>query len=402
MTFWLSFFRTDGMSMLRLICSQWMMSIQLFSPNFRTQECLDEIKVCLEKGWTGLGFKTIEIEDRWKEYTSLTNAHFLSSNTVGLHLAFHIFKTHYDWQDDDEVITTPLTFISTNHAILQAGLKPVFADIDESLCLCPQSVEARITKKTKAIIFVGIGGNTGQYETIRKICSDNNIILILDAAHMAGSRLNGAHVGYDADCTVFSFQAVKNMPTADSGMICFSDAALDSRARKLSWLGINKDTFSRTSSKESYKWKYDVEELGFKYHGNSIMAAIANVSLKYLDQDNSYRRQLSNWYTDALSNVNSLKIIPVACNCESSRHLFQIRVPERDSVMIKLNEKNIYPGVHYRDNTEYQLYSYAHGSCPNAHLASQEIISLPMHAGVSKIDVDFIASTLKSILSIKL
>ena len=374
------------------------MAIQLFVPNFHIDECLVQIRECLEKGWTGLGFKTVEIENKWKEYTGLPNAHFLSSNTVGLHLALHMFKSEFGWADDDEVISTPLTFVSSNHAILYTKLKPVFADVDEFLCLAPEDIERKITPRTRAVIFVGIGGNTGRYEKVVKLCKDRGLILILDAAHMAGTRLNGQHVGHDADCTVFSFQAVKNLATADSGMICFPDQLRDERARKLSWLGINKDTYARTVSQGAYKWMYDVEEVGFKYHGNSIMAAIALVSLRYLDRDNAYRRQLVKWYEESLADDDSIRIVPVAEGCESSRHLLQIRVNHRDKVLMALNEYQIHPGVHYRDNTEYKLYSYGAKTCAKAHIASKEILSLPMHMGVTEHDVKFIANALKKIV----
>lgn len=367
------------------------MPVQLFVPKFRVDECLAEVRECLEKGWTGLGFKTVEIENNWKDYTGLSHAHFLNSATVGLHLALEVYKSKYNWADDDEVITTPLTFISTNHAILYAGLKPVFADVDEYLCLDPESVSERITSKTKALIFVGIGGNTGQYEKIVNVCKEKGIKLILDAAHMSGTRLNNQHVGQDADVSVFSFQAVKNLPTGDSGMICFSKPEDDEKVRKLTWLGINKDTYARTASQGAYKWMYDVEEVGYKYHGNSIMAGIGLVSLKYLDQDNAYRRQLAYWYRSNFAQHNHIHVVPLAPNCESSTHLLQLRVQNRDSLMLALNEHQIYPGVHYRDNTEYRMYSYAKGSCPNAAQASQEIISLPMHMGLTKADVDTVS-----------
>ncbi len=367
------------------------MSIQLFTPKFRIEECLSEIRECLEKGWTGLGFKTNAFEKSWMDYTGLNYAHFLNSNTVGLHLALEIFKRKYGWQEGDEVITTPLTFVSTNHAILYSKLHPVFADIDDYLCLDPKSVSERITHKTKALIFVGMGGNTGQYSEIVKLCHKHHIKLILDAAHMAGTRFHGAHVGKEADASVFSFQAVKNLPTADSGMICFKDAEDDERVRKLTWLGINKDTYARTVSQGNYKWMYDVEELGYKYHGNSIMASIALVQLKYLDEDNAYRRLLTSQYRKNFSGISSIGLIDIAENCESSTHLFQIRVNDRDSLMHKLNENHIFPGVHYRDNTEYSMYQYAAGSCPHAALASREIISLPLHLGLTLQDVDYIS-----------
>lgn len=234
------------------------MSIQLFKPKYRTKEILKEIEECFNIGWTGLGYKTEIFEKKWKDYTGFENAHFVSSNTAGLHIAIKVLKDVNKWSDDDEVITTPITFVSSNHAILYNNLKPVFADIDSHLCLDPMSVEKRITKKTKAVLFVGIGGNVGNYQKIKDICKKNDLKLILDAAHMAGTRVMHQnkleHAGLDSDVAVFSFQSVKNLPTADGGMICFANEDYDSLVRKLSWLGINKDTFNRTNSKGNYKW----------------------------------------------------------------------------------------------------------------------------------------------------
>src|SRR5271166_2702603 len=146
------------------------MSVQLFVPTFQIEECLTEIRECLEKGWTGLGFKTVEFEKRWCEHTGLHHAHFVSSATAALHLAVNVFRTAYGWADDDEIITTPLTFVSSNHVILYERLKPVFADVDDMLCLEPADVERKITLRTRAVMFVGIGGNTGQLPAIKAFC----------------------------------------------------------------------------------------------------------------------------------------------------------------------------------------------------------------------------------------
>ncbi len=159
--------------------------IQVLKPKYRTEEILKEIQECLDTSWTGMGGKAIEFEEKWKVYTDLEHAHFLQSATAGLHLALKVFKEKYGWEDGDEIITTPLTFVSTNHAIMYENLKPVFADVDDSLCLDPDSVLSNITDKTRAVMFVGIGGNIGQYDKIREICNLQNIPLILDAAHLA-------------------------------------------------------------------------------------------------------------------------------------------------------------------------------------------------------------------------
>lgn len=375
--------------------------VHLFVPTFRVEETLLQIRDCLEKGWTGLGYKTVEFEEAWKEYTGLPHAHFLNSATAGLHLAVRLLKEEGRWQDGDEVITTPLTFASTNHVILYERLRPVFADIDEYLCLNPDSVQERITSRTRAVIFVGMGGNTGRLDEVVCLCQNHGLRFILDAAHMSGTRFEGKHVGGQGDVSVFSFQAVKNLPTADSGMICFSEEKSDTEVRKWTWLGIDKDTFSRTLSKGTYKWHYDVVHEGFKYHGNSIMAAIGLVSLKYLEQDNAYRRQIADWYDEKLQGESKVVRIPMAQGCLPSRHLYQILVENRDEVMLALNDEKIYPGVHYRDNTSYKMYEYARGTCPQSMRTSERIISLPMHLGLTYHDVDRICKTLFKIINRK-
>lgn len=370
-----------------------MRPIQLFVPQFHVDECLAGIRECLERGWTGLGYKTLEFEAAWKEYTKLPHAHFLNSATAGLHLAVKLLKDQYHWSDSDEIITTPLTFVSTNHAILYESMRPVFADVDKYLCLDPLSIERRINRHTRAVMFVGMGGNTGQLKAVSDLCRYYHLALILDAAHMAGTRLDNQHVGGEADISVFSFQAVKNLPTADSGMICCQDADLDARARQLSWLGIDKDTYSRTLGNSTYKWLYDVPSTGYKYHGNSIMAAIALTELKYLDAGNTRRRELAATYDGCLYGVRNVTRVPVAPFCMPSRHLYQVLVDDRDEVIRKLNEREIYPGVHYRDNRLYSMYGYA-DDCPCAKAASDRLISLPLHLNMTNADAMRVADEL--------
>jgi degT/dnrJ/eryC1/strS aminotransferase len=364
------------------------MGIQLFKAKYEVEECLAEIKECLEVGWTGMGFKTVKFEEAWKAYTGLPFAHYLSSSTIGLYMAVDIMKEEYGWKDGDEIITTPITFVSSNHAILKSNMKPVFADIDETMCMTPESVKDKITDKTKAVMYVGLGGNMGHYYEIVKLCEENNLKLILDAAHMAGTRYKSEIPGREAEVVVYSFQAVKNLPTADSGMICFKRGEFDEIVRKKCWLGINKDTYARSNDSGNYKWRYDVEYVGDKGHGNSIMASIGLVQLKYLDRDNAYRRQLVSWYRDRLSQYSDLiKLTKMEEGCESSCHLFQICVEDRDGLMMALNAAEIYPGVHYANNINYRMYNYAKGTCPYAEYVSEHTITLPMNLYVTFEDV---------------
>lgn len=366
------------------------MSIQVLKPKYHVEECLESIRECLEVGWTGMGFKTVQFEDAWKEYTGHQYAYFLNSNTVGLHLAVNIFKLVDGWQDGDEIITTPITFVSSNHAILYENLHPIFADVDEYMCLDPVDVERKVTERTKAVMFVGYGGRVGQLDQIIEICKKHRLRLILDAAHMSGTTVNGVWPGTweGVDVSVYSYQAVKNLPTGDSGMICFKEEKMDKLARQMAWLGINKDTYSRTRGGGRYVWKYSVDNVGFKYHGNAIMAAIALVQLKYLKEDNERRREIVAMYDKAFSQLKEVKIVVAPFPDECSYHIYELVVPDREALLAELARNDIYGGVHYRDNTEYEMYRYGNGTCPVAHEVSNHLITLPLHMWLTDEDVD--------------
>lgn len=372
------------------------MSIQVLKPKFHVDQCLSAVRECLEAGWTGMGFKTVEFEEAWKKYTGHSCAYYLNSNTVGLHLAVKILKLQNGWKDGDEIISTPITFVSTNHAVLYENMHVTFADVDEYLCLDPEDVERKINDKTRAVIFVGYGGRVGKLDKIIDLCKRHHLKLILDAAHMAGTKVNGVCPGtWDGvDVTVYSYQAVKNLATGDSGMICWKDKKADQITRQIAWLGINKDTYKRANT-GTYTWKYDVDYIGYKYNGNAIMGAIALAQLPYLDEENNRRRTIVERYNAAFEDIKEITIIHAPHHKECSYHIYEIAVPDRDGLMAFLAEREIYCGVHYRDNTEYSMYTYAKNSCPKAHEISAHLVTLPLHLWLSDEDVNYIIYAVK-------
>lgn len=376
------------------------MAINLFEPVFDIDACLVQLRECLEKGWTGMGFKTVEIEQAWKEYIGAPHALFLNSCTAALNLAVDMLKEQNNWEDGCEILTTPNTFVSTNHSILRNGLKPVFVDIDGTMCMDPENARKKITNNTKAVIYVGIGGNAGHFDQIVQLCAEYGLKLILDAAHMAGTKLRGEHIGKEADAVCYSFQAVKNLPTGDSGMLCFQDAALDALARKKAWLGIDKDTYQRTTGEGGYRWQYQVEYMGDKYNGNSIMAAIALAQLPLLEQGNVRRRQIATKYRKCFAPYSDrIRMVEEIPDSESSCHLFQIIVDERDALMTYLGTQGIFAGVHYVSNTRYSVYQTGQNFCPNAEYISDHVISLPMHLNLTDTQVQFVADTVISFVN---
>jgi len=369
--------------------------IRLFIPTYQIENCLAEIRECLEIGWTGSGFKTLEFERAWAKYTDVDETLFLSSNSVGLDLAIRGMKKYFDWESGSEIISTALTFVSTNHAILLNGLVPVFADIDESLCLDPVSVKNLINEKTKAIIYVGIGGNAANLKVLREICDEYSLKLIIDAAHMAGTKIYGNSIEKFADCTVYSFQAVKNLPTADSGAIYTKDPILREKIRKLSWLGINSDTYSRNRDGH-YKWMYEVEDLGLKANGNSIMASVALAQLKVLDEDNAIRSSIIRKYKLGTQNNRLIEWIFIPEYVISSWHLAQVRVKNglRDSAIEFLDSKGIDTGVHYRMNTRYPMYANPKFKLHNTEKFESEILSLPLHLRLTEPEINRVIEAL--------
>ena len=374
-------------------------SINCFKPRFRSREVLTKIKDTLESGWTGIGNKTDIFEKEWERYSNLKNSLFLNSATAGLHLSMEVLRDFYKWNNKSEIITTPISFVSTSHCIIYANLKPVFCDIDNTGTLDPKKILDLINKNTKAIIFVGLGGNIGNLEKIKKICKKKKLKLILDAAHMSGTRYdNGKHVGIESDISVFSFQAVKNLPSADAGIINFKDKKLYELGKKYSWCGIDKNTYDREKKTKikTNKWEYDVPFLGYKYNGNSIMAQIARVSLKYLESDNKYRRKVSSIYQNRLSNNKNIYILQH--NKKSSRHLFSILVSSRTKIIEKLKENKINPGVHYKSILEFSYYkNKKFKTSKNLSVSkkfSKSILSLPLHTFLNRKQVHKICNVI--------
>lgn len=374
-----------------------MREIQLFKPIFNKEEILTQISECLDKGWTGLGFKTVEFEEKFKQYTGVQNAHFLNSATSALHLALELAKARFNPYKYYNVLTTPLTFISDTHVIYHAELGPLFVDIDKYLCMSPDKLDKHLSRANNAlaVIYVGIGGNTGDLAKIVSLCNYYNIPLIFDASHCMGTHYNGRHVGTEADYTVFSFQAVKNLPTADSGMLVCKDSEDDKLARKLSWLGISKDTWNRQTG--GGNWDYNVEHVGWKYHGNSIMAAMGIAGLEILEAGNRIRREIAGRYILNLD-INKFRFIPTAPDCLPSKHLFQVRVPidKRDSLISYAASKGVQLGVHYKCHTNYKIFSSERGYCLDAERISKELVSLPIGPHLSEDDVSYVIEVLNS------
>ncbi len=364
--------------------------IPIFKPSYGKEE-MDALKEVLSSGWVGLGPKTREFEEKFAAYIGTKYAVALNSCTAALHLALKVTGV-----EKKEVITTPVTFISTNHAILYNDAVPVFADVEEdTVNINPAEIEKNITKDTKAVITVHYGGHACDMDPIRKLAEKHNLVIIEDAAHACGGEYKGRKVGSLGDIACFSFHAVKNLATGEGGMITTNDKVLYERLKKLRWLGISKDTWERDKLDKKYSWQYDVEEVGFKYHMNDIPAVIGLVQLNKLDSMNRKRKEKADYYRRSLDTLDWLELPVEKDYAKSAWHNYVIKTKTRDELNVFLQEKGISTGVHYIPNHYYKMYKACRADCPAVDKIWQKLLTLPLYPDLTEKQLDFIIKNIR-------
>ncbi len=360
--------------------------IPVFRPSYGQEE-IDAVAEVLRSGWVGLGPKVEEFEKAFAEYIGVNHAIAVNSCTAALHLALLAAGVG----PGDEVIVPAITFVSTAHAVKYTEADVVFADVEaDTLCIDIEDVERKIVKgklscNTKAIIPMHYGGQPCDMESLARLCLENGVSLIEDAAHACGSSYRDYKVGSIGALGCFSFHAVKNLATGDGGMITTNSHAYAEKLRRLRWLGIDKNTWSRTSAgaddKPGYGWQYDVTELGYKYHMNDITAAIGLVQLRKLDASNQQRLMIANIYTRSFSGIDYMGPVLHRGDHGSSHHNYACLLDEgidRAAFIAHMNEHGVSIGVHYMPVNELSYYADAPQDTPVAHAIWKRIVLLPM------------------------
>jgi perosamine synthetase len=368
------------------------MTIPVFRPSYGKEE-FEAVRAVMASGWVGLGPKTAEFEKKFAEYLGVKHAVALNSGTAALHLAMIAAEVQ-----GREVITTPLTFVSTNHAILYAGGTPVFADVEEaSGNVDPESVAKRVTKKTRAIVCVHYGGRPCKMEPLLEIAKKHGLILIEDTAHGCGGEWRGRKLGAIGDLGCFSFHAVKNLATGEGGMLVTNDDDTDRRLRRLRWCGITKDTWSREAKADhQYSWYYDVVELGFKCHMNDIPAAIGLVQLKRLDAMNAQRAAWARRYDEALADLDWIQRPVAEPDTKPSWHNYAVRTDHRDGLNAYLAERDISTGVHYVPNNHYAMYKKCGGETPVCERIWKRLLTLPLYPDLTEEDFGRVVDAIRA------
>ena len=367
--------------------------IPIFRPSMGDEE-IGAVAEVLKSGWIGLGPKTKEFEERFAEYIRTKYAVALNSCTAALHLALNVLGI-----DSGEAMTTPITFVSTAHAIIYNNASPIFADVQEdTLNIDPHDIERKITAKTEAIIPVHYGGHPCDMDEILDITNEHNLYVIEDAAHACGADYKGKKAGSLGDIGCFSFHAVKNLATGDGGMITTNDKEMYEKLLKLRWLGINKSTYQRDA--KGYSWYYDVKSVGFKTHMNDITAAIGLVQLKKLDKMNAKRREIVKKYNEALEDLDWIETPIEKEHVKSSLHNYAIKVNrgDRNELIAYLAEKGVSAGVHYLPLYMHPIYKKLgiKSDCPMADRVWGKVVILPLYPDMADAEIDKVIDAVKS------
>jgi len=354
--------------------------IKLFDPVVTGEE-EQYIKKILKSGFWASGAGTdfvFEFEKKFQRYIGSKECISVNSGTAALHLALSVLDLK-----NKEVILPSLSFVSTAHAVLYNGGKPVFVDVDpQTLCLDPELVEKKINKKTAAILPVHFAGMPSKLDSFKKLSGDWKTTLIEDAAHACGSKFNKKRIGSHGDLVCFSFHPVKNLAMPGGGLVAInrSDyAKIKNTLAAKRWCGI-------TNRKESF---YDIKEIGWNFYLNEFSAAIGLAQLKRLNSLNNKRKEIAKRYHKEI-NVHHKMSYTDDC----SYHFYWIVVKNRDNLRKKLLSLGIETGTHYTPIHEFTMYRRPNIKLPVTEQASKSIVNLPTHPNLSENDVDKIIESI--------
>ena len=345
--------------------------IKLFDPVINDDEVKAVVKVLKSRFWaSGSGTGNVKKFERiFNKYIGSQNSLAVNSGTAALHLALSLCNIK-----NKEVILPSLSFVSTAHAVMYNGGKPIFADVDPTtLNIDPTSISDKISKNTKVILPVHFGGLSCDLNFIQKLCKDSDIFLIEDAAHATGSLYKGKKIGTHGSIVCFSFHPVKNLAMPTGGALSLNgknSEHFEKSIRSLRWCGI--------SNRKGVD--YDVSRLGWNYYMNEVSAAIGLEQLKKLDNLVSIKRNIAKRYSDELS----VEKMPFDEDC--SYHMFWVKVKKRKQFMQKMTRIGIETGIHYKPIHKMTFYN-SKQRLPNTESISDELVSIPIHANLSDFSV---------------
>jgi dTDP-4-amino-4,6-dideoxygalactose transaminase len=350
-----------------------------------------------------------------EEFAAFCNASYglaVTSATTGLELA--MIAT--DIGPGDEVITTPLSWISTANVIADRGATVVFADVDPlTLNLDPASVAAKVTEKTKVILPVHLYGQCCDMDAINEIAKPRGIAVVEDAAHAAGAEYKGRKAGSLGDIGVFSFHQQKNMVTLGEGglvttsnkqfyerMLSYRSLCCRTYDPKGKYLAIDENV---TPMGKRY-WYLEFDGIGFNYRMTDIQAAVGLVQLGRLPDLNARRIEIAKKYTEGLQGIKGLQLPHIEPDRKHVFHIYTVLVkPEfalnKEDFMWELyTKKQIKVWSHYMPMHLTKIYrklGHGEGECPVAEELFDQYVSIPIHPRMTEEAIQYVIDSIREL-----
>lgn len=354
------------------------------------QDDIDAVVAALTSDWLTTGPKVAQFEQAFASFCGAEQGVAVNSGTAALHCAMRAAGVG----PGDEVIVPAITFAASSNAALYEGATPVFADIEaDTLLIDPDSVAAKITPRTRAIVAVDYAGQPADYDALRVLADRHDLVLIADACHSPGAAYKGRKTGTLADMSCFSFHPVKHLTTCEGGMVVTNDAELAAHMRRFRNHGIDSDHRKREAQGA---FAYDMAELGFNYRLPDVQCALGIAQLKRLEEWVAARQRIAALYDTAFSQVPHARPLVVHGDRTNAYHLYVIRLDlqqleiGRDQAFAHLRTRRIGANVHYAPvywHSFYRARGYERGLCPVAEHAYEELLTLPMFPGMNQGDV---------------
>ncbi len=328
-----------------------------------------------------LGPDVAQFEKDFARFCGADHCVGFNSGTSALHVALLLLTIGRD----DEVITTPATFVATSWAISYVGARPVYVDIDDATFnLDPQRVERAITKRTKAILPVHLYGHPADLDPLLAICRKHNLPLVEDAAQAHGATYKGKTVGTFGAVAEFSFYPGKNLGAyGEGGALVTNNAAFAARARGLREHGSTQ--------------RYYHDEIGFNYRMEGIQGAVLGVKLKHLESWTRERRRVAHRYNELLADT-PLQLPREAEYAQSAWHLYVVRHPRREELKKHLENNKIGCALHYplplHLQKAYARLGHKAGDFPIAEKAARECLSLPIYPEMTEAQVQRVSEVI--------
>ncbi len=364
---------------------------------------IDEVVDTLKSSWITTGPKMRKFEEKFKQIRGSKYAVAVNSGTAALHIS----TSSINIKPGDEVITTPMTFVASANCIVYRGGTPIFADIKkDTYNIDPKEIEKKITKKTKAIIPVHFAGQPCDMDEISEIAMKHDLYVIEDAAHAIDAEYKGKKIGNISDLTTFSFHPVKNITTAEGGMVLTNDDELYEKLLMFRTHGISKDSVKRFGKSGSYF--YDMQFLGFRYNLSELHACLGIQQLDKLKSFQKRRREIIKIYNRELQNLDQLTIPYKKKYVKHSWHLYIVQLNleklkvDRDHIFKALKEENIGVNVHYipvHYHSYYQnRFNLKKGILPKVESIYPRLLTIPLFPRMNDNDVYDVINALDKVL----